>query len=246
MKQIITAIASLITAFGVSAGDVLIDNSTIPTDNITEACQSIVKEYDNDAAIVLSISNAYKCEDNTKLAVKLVGYDKYVAIPASTTTLRNKVVDDNYIDTSDTGQTYALQLLVRSITNKVFFDWSWSSPTRYGMDDKFEFEIDSWTNKEYKYVVVHAIMYNAVNDKVKSQVFRGIGPVIKRGSGSWTFDNQHFDMYNVAYIKVTKVVFIDMSNKQTTFTNKSLSNLYKTDADYVIDNTAKWFSTMIK
>ena len=238
-------IAGLITAVSVNAGDILIDNSTIQTHDVAAACESVVREYDKDTAIVISISNAYKCNDNTKLAAKLVGYDKYVAIPAGATTISShKVVDDTYRDLSDKSQTYLALVAMRNRANQVFFDWSWSRPTQYGMDDKFEFEIDSWANKEYKYIVVHTTMYNAVNDKVRSKVFRGIGPVNKLGDASWTFDNQHFDMYNVSTITVNKVVFIDMNNKQTTFTNKALSNLYKTEADYIVDHSFAWFNNI--
>lgn len=257
MKKLIAAILTFIS-FAASANTILYNaESPFPTHTTMEdACTSKSGPTDYKEGIEIVISKMVQCSNGDYVAEsELLEQIKYFKIP-SHHNLRLFSGKPNFdVITPQQALSYGGQsgisnteLLTstfkKGIKDKFIFDYQMHWPTEYGMDDTFNFQITNRSLSSYtqantiKYIEITVDFYNAVDDKVKSKKFTGIGPIASYGS--YTFDSQFYGVIEYGIVRTVKLTFMDGKTK-----SMSAASIILNKNQQRFFNTNCWFSSRL-
>lgn len=258
MKKLLAAILTFISFTAVANTIVYnVESPFPPHHTIEDACTSKSGPTDYKDGIQIVISKMHQCPNGDYVAESELMEDiRYLKVPSHhvlqlfygknnsnvAVITPEQALAENQSDISTThlfSVTYQ-----KHIKDKFIFDYQMQWPTEYGMDDTFKFQIANRSLSSYtpantiKYIELTVDFYNAVDDKVKSKKFTGIGPI--SGYGSYTFESQFYGVIEYGIVRTVKLTFMDGKTKSMSAASIMLN---KTQQRFF--NTNCWFSSRL-
>lgn len=251
MNKLIAAVLAFINITASANTMMIQSDAPFPThETLNDACSSRSRPIEYKDGIVIVISQMHQCSNGDYVAESEVFEDIRYFKVAKNEDIMLFSSNPNFeiispAQSLDVGRSElsATNVLIatyaKEINNKLIFDYQMRWPSNLGMDDTFNFQIaqsqSTYTKSNtIKYIEVTVDFYNAVDDKVKSKKFTGIGPVTSYGT--YTFDSQFYGVIEYGVPRNIKITFMDGKTKSV-----SAASIQLKTSQQRFFNTNCWF-----